>query len=336
MILSIVVPVYNAERYLTRCLDSILNTAEDIEVVAVDDHSPDKSAEILDEYAARDPRLTVVHLAENRGLGGARNAGIDRATGDYLWFVDADDWLPDGSVDAVVATLKEERPDVLVIDHQEVFPDGRIVPGARLTTTDQDALIRLAQSACTRIARRELLDEIGLRFADGWYEDVSYSHPLIMAAGNIALLDRVSYNYWQHAEPRTGAITKTTSPRHFEVFDQYERLFAIVETRREDRFRPVLFRVMIDHYLVIAGNDRRLPNRLRRSFFHRMARDWHRFRPDGGYPMPGGVGKLKHRLVEYDAYWAWAILRAGYRLSPKPRRTQHATRQPTGPAPATL
>jgi CDP-glycerol glycerophosphotransferase len=330
--LSVVVPVYNAERYLARCLDSILtNPQADMEVIAVDDASPDDSAKLLDEYAAADPRLTVVHLDANRGLGGARNAGLDRATGEYVWFVDADDWLPDGTISAVLERLGETAPDVLVVDHEEVFEDGRVVPAAR-PRADRIDLLRLAQSACTRIVRRAFLDRIGLRFADGWYEDVSFSHPLVMAADRIDVLDRVSYCYWQHAEEKTGAITKTTSARHFEVFDQYERLFAGM-TPDQERYRPVLFHVMIDHYLVIVGNDRRLPDALRKPFFRRMAQDYRRYRPAAGYPVPGGVAGLKHRLVRHDRYGAWAALRAVYRLrSAQPRRAQHAPGQTTGPA----
>jgi len=328
--LSVVVPVYNAERYLARCLDSILvDPTADLEVVAVDDASPDDSAKLLDEYAAKDARLTVVHLDANRGLGGARNAGLDRATGEYVWFVDADDWLPDGTIPAVLERLGETAPDLLVVDHEEVFEDGRVVPAARPRAEKTD-LLRLAQSACTKIARRDFLDRIGLRFADGWYEDVSYSHPLVMAADRIDVLDRVSYRYWQHAEEKTGAITKTTSPRHFEVFDQYERLFAGM-TADQERFRPVLFRVMVDHYLVIVGNDRRLPDPLRKPFFRRMAQDYRRYRPATGYPVPGGVAGLKHRLVKHDLYGAWAALRAVYRLrSAQPRRAQHPPGQAAG------
>ena len=95
--LSVVVPVYRVEGYLRECLDSILAGAgADVEVVAVDDASPDGCAAILDRYAAADPRVRVVRMAANVGLGMARNAGLDAARGEYVWFVDSDDWLPPG------------------------------------------------------------------------------------------------------------------------------------------------------------------------------------------------------------------------------------------------
>ncbi|SCE70787.1 glycosyltransferase family 2 protein [Micromonospora mirobrigensis] len=323
-LLSVVVPVYAVEAFLPQCLDSILaDPTADLEVVAVDDRSPDGSPALLDRYADADGRVRVLHLAENAGLGGARNAGLARATGRYVWFVDADDWLPEGSVAAVLARLAETGPDVLVVDHEEVFPDGRTVPGstpgvlarpaAPITLAQRPELLRLAQSACTKVVRRELLERTGLRFAPGWYEDCSYSHPLLMSAGSIDLLDRVCYCYRQRAD--TGAITKTPSRRHFEVFDQYERLFEVVDAAapRHDRFRPDLFRIMIDHYLVIVGNERRVPPELREAFFHRMARDYRRRLPAEGYPVPGGMAGLKHRLVARDDWRAYAGLRAVYR-----------------------
>ncbi|MFC0007398.1 glycosyltransferase family 2 protein [Micromonospora siamensis] len=324
--ISIIIPVFNVADFLPRCLDSVLaDPAPDIEVIAVDDASPDASGAVLDERAATDGRLRVVHLSENAGLGGARNAGLDRARGEYVWFVDADDWLPEGSVDAVRRRLAAQRPDVLVVDHEEVFPDGRTVrgaygealrePTAPIGLADRPELLKLAQSACTKVVRRDFLRRIGLRFSPGWYEDCSYSHPLLMAARSIDLLDRVCYCYRQRAD--TGAITKTPSPRHFEVFDQYERLFTLVENAAPayDRYRPILFRLMIDHYLVIVGNERRVPAPLRRAFFDRMVRDHRRWLPAQGYPVPGGLAGLKHRLVGRGDYSAYAALRAGYRAA---------------------
>ena len=131
-LLSVVVPVYRVEAYVASCLDSLLSdegAGDDLEVVAVHDHSPDSCGEILAWYASRDQRVRVVHLPTNVGLGRARNAGLNAARGDHVWFVDGDDWLPAGSVTAVLARLRLHRPDVLIVDHVETFPDGREAPG---------------------------------------------------------------------------------------------------------------------------------------------------------------------------------------------------------------
>jgi CDP-glycerol glycerophosphotransferase len=318
-----VIPVYQVEAYLPQCLDSVLaDRAVDLEVIAVDDGSPDGSGEILDAYARRDPRLRVVRLPANVGLGQARNAGLRHATGEYVWFVDADDWLPPGAVRGVSERLAANRPDVLLIGHDEVSDDGspvrrrgvaplRGVPEP-ITLSDRPDLLRQAQSACTKIASRAHLDTLGLTFRPGWYEDSSFSHPLLMAAARIDVLETVCYHYRQRD---LGGITKTLSDRHFEVFDQYEWLFGVVDRAAGayDAFRPELFRLMINHYLVIVGNTRRLPAAMRREFFRRVVADYRSRLPAEGYPPPEGIAWLKHQLVRRDAYPIYAVLRRVHR-----------------------
>ena len=107
---SIIVPVFKVQGYLRECLDSVLGQSyPDFEVIAVDDCSPDGCGAILDEYAARDERVQVMHLPENVGLGRARNAGLEEARGDYVLFLDSDDFYTPGLLAAVAARLDERR-----------------------------------------------------------------------------------------------------------------------------------------------------------------------------------------------------------------------------------
>ncbi|WP_166388257.1 glycosyltransferase family 2 protein [Catellatospora methionotrophica] len=335
--ISFVVPVYGVERFLGECLESLLaHPGGDIEVVAVDDASPDGCGAILDAFAARDPRVRPVHLTVNVGLGGARNAGLAQAKGDYVWYIDSDDWIPDGAVRAVLDRLALHQPDVLIVDHAEVFGDGSVVPRVSagllgdaptpLHLSRRPELLRLAQSACTKIARRSFLEENDLRFHAGWYEDAAYSHPLLMTADSIDVLDLVCYKYRQQTP---GAITASVSTRHFEVFEQYDRVFAAVEKAggKLETFRPELFRLMINHYLVIIGHDRRLGQSMRKAFFRRIAEDYRRRLPEGGYLPPGGLGGLKHRLVRYNAYGAYTLLRVAHRLTSQRLAALRGSRQ---------
>lgn len=329
MMLSVVVPVFRVPQFVVVCLDSILVGAPPgVEVVAVDDGSPDICGQLLDAYAARDPRVRVVHLTRNGGLGPARNAGLDVATGRYVWFVDGDDWLPPGSVTAVLDRLAESRPDVLLVDHIRVHENGRIEadlssevlrqpPTGVTAVTASPQLLRVQHTAWNRVIRRVLLDENGIRFTAGWYEDVSFSHPVLLCAERVALLDRVCYCYRQ----REASITRTPSARHFEAFDQYERLFARLEAWAGPReeIRPWLFQRMIEHYLVIVGNDGRIPPELRQAFFRRMVQHYRRYLPVQGYPLPRGVNGVKHRFVRWDAYGMFAALRGAYRAGQRAR-----------------
>jgi CDP-glycerol glycerophosphotransferase len=334
-LLSVVVPVHRVERYLAECLDSILAGAGDqVEVVAVDDASPDSCGALLDGYARRDPRVRVVHLATNVGLGRARNAGLDRATGEYVWFVDSDDRLPAAAVPAVAGALRRTRPDVLLVGHARLHPDGRVasppeaalpvLPGPVRLVDRPDLLARpLATSACTMLVRREFLAGTGLRFPPGWYEDCAYAHPLLLAAERIGTLDRVCYHYRERDD---GAITRSVSGRHFDIFDQYDRMWArLAAAPGHVALRPELFRRMIDHLLVVAGNEHRLPPGQRRAFFDRIVAQYRRRLPDQGYPVPGGVTGLKHRLVRRNAYLGYAGLRLLW-------RAVGARQRPAGPA----
>jgi CDP-glycerol glycerophosphotransferase len=130
--ISVVIPVYAVEEYLGACLDSILGQAPDgLEVIAVDDASPDGSGRILDARSKEDPRLRVLHLADNAGPGNARNVGLAEASGEYVWFVDADDLLASGALASVAARLGQDRPDVLLIDYEYLYPGGATAPGYR-------------------------------------------------------------------------------------------------------------------------------------------------------------------------------------------------------------
>jgi len=330
MVLSVVVPVYLVPQYLLTCLDSVVtDLPPDVEVIAVDDRSPDECGQMLDEYAASHPALSVIHLGENVGLGPARNVGLARATGEYVWFVDSDDWLAPGSVAAVVERLRTTRPDVLLLDHVRVYDDGReeLDPSSRLlrepplpgvvTLAERPDLLRLQHTAWNRVVRRAFLDELGLRFHRGLYEDFPFSHPVVIAADRIAVLDRVCYCYRQ----RDGAITKTPSPRVFEVFDQYERLFDLLDKWQGTRpdFRAAVFDRMVEHYLVIVGNNDRVPHGLRRAFFRRIVEHYRRYRPRVGYAAPGGLRGMRHLLVRWNAFRAYAALRGSYRFARRVR-----------------
>ncbi|MFK3983575.1 glycosyltransferase family 2 protein [Micromonospora sp. NPDC050397] len=325
-LLSVIIPVFRVEEYLSRCLDSVLRQSfTDVEVVAVDDASDDGCADILARYAASEPRLRVVTLDRNRGLGAARNAGLARATGTYVWFVDSDDWLPDGTLAAVADRLAETRPDLLVTGFSRVYWDGRVrtesvsgvagQPGApqMFSLRDRPALLSVLHIACNKVVRRGFLTELGLSFGDGWYEDVSFSFPLMLAAERISLLDRDCYAYRQR---RSGAITHTVSERHFELFPHWDRVFAFLEAHPEipAGLRGLVFQRMVWHFLQVLGHAQRVPTARRREFFATMVDRFRRYRPVAGYRVPPGAAGLKHRLVASGAYRLFEALRRANRV----------------------
>lgn len=316
-LLSIVVPVYRVQAYLRECLDSILDQSfTDVEVIAVEDRSPDGSAAILDEYAARDPRVHAVHLEHNVGVGPAREIGLRHATGEYVWFVDSDDWLAPGSLRTVADRLRTVRPDVLMVSYAKVPWNPRSKPMVNkalgkapeaFTLREWPDALNILHVVWNKVTRREFLTGLHLEFPSGWYEDVSFTYPLLLAAGRISALNQVCVNYRLR---RVGAATVTQGDGHLAIFDNWERVLDRVDPGEPVRHR--LFRRMVWHVLTVLGNERRVPRALRRKFFARACEVYGHHRPEG-FRAPGGAEGIKFRAVERGSYHLFEALRVAYR-----------------------
>jgi CRISPR system Cascade subunit CasB len=315
---SVIVPAYQVQAYLHECLESVLSqSCPDLELIAVDDGSPDACGAVIDEFAARDPRVRAVRLPENTGLGPARNAGMERATGDYLVFLDGDDTLTPDALLAIADRLKETgEPDVLVYDYARTYWSGEAVrnrAAAQLTERgpapfrleDRPGLLNLLMVAWNKAYRREFVERAGFAFPPGFYEDTPWTYPVLMTAGSIATLDRVCVHYRQR---RSGGILRTTSERHFDVFDQYDRVFAFLDGHPElARWRPVLFRRMVDHLVTVYGRRDRLPRGSRAAFLRRARAHYRRHRAPGG-SVPARA-RVHHALVRFGLHRTYRVLR---------------------------
>ena len=263
--LSIIVPVYAVEDFLAECLDSILGQDfSDFELIVVDDCSPDGCGEILRDYAGRDERVRLLSLDRNVGLGFARNSGLLIARGRYVWFLDSDDVLERGSVGKVMQRAAETNADVVMFDWVRFYEDGSEKvsatrgilerTGGTFTAHEFPQIVKVLQVAWNKVIRRELLEQKNLWFPKGYYEDTAFTYALLASARSIATLATTVVRYRQ----RSGAITATSSDRHFEVFDQWRRAMSqLVRTDPDGSLRRQLFPVMIRHCTyILMGSDR--------------------------------------------------------------------------------
>ena len=207
-LISVIVPVYNTEKYLRKCLDSICGqTYRNLEILCVNDGSTDNSAAILEEYAVRDERIKVL-TQQNAGLGAARNTGLNHATGEWITGVDSDDYLePDAYEYAIsVATtntdivcfgtqiLWQNTPPLRHLDEFYALPaeerEKDITPQLVASTND---------SFCNKIFRKALIDNHTCRFAEGlWYEDSYFWRTTAPYARSISFAPLKKYNYLRH------------------------------------------------------------------------------------------------------------------------------------------
>jgi CDP-glycerol glycerophosphotransferase len=333
-LISFVIPVYGVRAYLTECLDSVLGqeSGSALEVIAVDDASVDGSGALLDERASLDDRLTVIHLDQSGGPGNARNTGLARATGEYVWFVDGDDALADGAIDVIRARLAAVTPDVLLIDYLDWFPDGtlgastgaellRSVPKAEFALADAPQVINLTMTGWSKLFRSEFLVELGEPFRAGIHEDVPVTCAALLA-GRLAALDRPCYRY---RRARPGSFMVTTTSKHRAIFSAYEEVFDLLEKHIPavtPQVQAAVFERAIWHYASVLATAGLVPKAERRKFFERMHADYVRYEPDH-YALPSGARGAKFRLIKQDSYVTYELLEPVNRVRVALRRYLH-------------
>jgi glycosyltransferase involved in cell wall biosynthesis len=241
---SVIVPVQSAEAFVDECLRLVrCQAGAELEIIAVDDDSRDRSGAILDRHAEEDDRVTALHLTRSQGAGPARNEAIVHARGDYPLFLDADDAYCDDDVlaglDADLAATGD--PDILLFHYEERRPCGlsrhmrigRVAApdGPRTVSAAERPDVRCSSWVCWNKAyRRDFVAAAGLRFPPGYYEDFAWSVPAMFAAGRLAVSERLGVRY---RRCRTTSVSRRPSPRHFEVFDQFELFLAFLAAHPE-------------------------------------------------------------------------------------------------------
>lgn len=215
--LSIVIPVYNVEKYVGRCLDSVLRQdipVEDYEIVVVDDGSPDNSVNIVREYQKKYDNIRIVSR-DNGGLSAARNTGLNEANGEYVWFIDSDDWVEDNCVGELLSLAEKKRLDVLCFNAKIYHSEDNIYDiksptereGEVFNGQDFVAAVNTIPSAWSALYRRQYLIDNGLKFYENLlHEDHEFTPRAYSLAGRIAYIHRNVYYYFQ----REGSIMKSS------------------------------------------------------------------------------------------------------------------------------
>ena len=242
--LSIIVPIYGVEQYLRKCVDSLLNQdipSSEYEIILVDDGSPDECPQICDEYAEAHENIHVVHR-ENGGLSAARNSGIEVAQGEYVMFVDSDDYLQKNVLGALLDQMESQHLDVLRYNYYNVREDGSIFEPHKNAkpyfdysseVVDGETFLneRLGYAcyAWAFVLKRELLD--GCIFTPGiYFEDTDWTPRMLLKAKRAASTELVVYNYLC----REGSITLPTLPekKRKVLNDRIRLLYGFQEQRK--------------------------------------------------------------------------------------------------------
>lgn len=250
MKISIIIPVYNVERYLAECLDSCINqTLEDIEIICVDDASPDNSIKILEEYQQKDSRIKIIRHEKNRNLGGARNTGLENATGEYIWFVDSDDYIDTKACQILYDAIKEFDVDMLCFsalqfvdtnENRKFIYNKDYHQGVQINTVyhpktnwKEIHFSNLNVTAWAYITKKNVIQKI--RFREGvWHEDTDFTPILLASVDSFCYIPYTAYFY----RITEGSITKSamTKKRLEDLIKLLESLCKFIlenKTKRE-------------------------------------------------------------------------------------------------------
>ena len=219
---SIIVPVYNVEKYLEKCLLSLVNqTLEDIEIIVVNDGTKDNSQDIIDRFKKEYPSKIVSLIKKNGGLSDARNFGIDHAKADYIGFVDGDDYVDVSMFEKMYNKAISKNFDLVVCNLNYVY-DYDVVPTSSNVPDDTDnikkAMLSIYPTAWNKLYKKDLINKYKLRFKKGvWFEDVEFVYRLLPYIKNIGVVKECFYEYVQ----REGAISKTYDERLYHYIDNF-------------------------------------------------------------------------------------------------------------------
>ena len=287
--ISVIMPIYNAEKYVKKSIDSLVNqTTNEIEIILVDDGSTDGSGSICDQYDGSE-NVKIIHK-ENGGLSDARNAGIDAAKGKFLGFVDSDDYVHPRFYELLLQALKGEGADIAgcdvkkvckteKIEEKEQQPIRRAVYSGREATANlYDAQMYLKSVvAWNKLYKKELFEEI--RFPKGkLHEDEFTSYKLLYQSESVVYINRAYYFYFQREDGIMGKEQRKISPAVLEAYEEMERFFS--EKGEKDLLQMMMYRYlsMVRRYAsdaVKSGDEEEI--RLGRYYDKKFRKDYRKY-----------------------------------------------------------
>lgn len=296
-LVSVVIPVCNAQKYLRECLDSILSqTLTDLELICVDDGSKDESGAMLDEYAGRDSRIRVIHK-ENTGYGHSMNVGFDAARGEYIGIVESDDWIERDMYERLFEAAALTKVDVVKSNFFFFYGEGErrdefsgVIPsglcGRVFRPLDDVNLEKIEfwngkPSIWSAIYRRDFIRENGIRFHEtpgASYQDASFNFKVWASAKRVFCLDRALLHYRQD---NVSSSVNASTGKVFCVRDEYDEMerFIAALGRDQDMLTHIMNRLRFDSYM---WNIDRLASPMREEFAAYAAETFQRLLQDGG------------------------------------------------------
>lgn len=250
---SVIVPVYNVEEYIDKCLDTLTNqTFKDYELIVINDGSSDNSESIILDYQKKYPKLIKYYKKENGGLSSARNYGIEKSTGEYLMFIDSDDYVSNDMVEKLYNKIDKEQSDMVICNYYRVTCKGKFIknyninPGTTNIKSNPEIILN-KQAAWNKIYKKELFSQN--KFDEGkYYEDLRLIPKLYLECKKIAFIDDFCYYYIE----RDNSIMKDINlEKNYEIVEAIDSLITYYKSHNKyERYKEEIEFMMLDNIMV--------------------------------------------------------------------------------------
>lgn len=276
---SIIIPTYNNEEHIEQAINSCFNSNfYDFEIIVINDASTDGTADKLEQLTAKyDKKIKIITNTNNTGSGPARNTGIDLANGEYLLFLDGDDWFEPNAVQHAVDVAKKTNAEVIIFNHQRVWADGTKtanIPNRYTNLGLQEKVLSAPKdrkgamgnlhTVWNKSYKTNYIKELNIRFSSGIYQDIPWSIKTVCMASTVYYSPVMLVNYRQ----RAGAVTKTTSPDHFQVFKQTNEAIEFIKQNTSIRewYSSEIYEYCKLLIFGIIRTEYRVPSNLEKTF----------------------------------------------------------------------
>lgn len=307
-LVSVVIPIYNVEHYLDKCIESVAKqTYGKIEIILVNDGSNDNSDQIMNDWEKRDDRVKCFYK-ENGGLSDARNYGLKQSSGEFVMFVDSDDFIELDTIELMINSIYDNNSDISVCDMKYIYDDRvTFATGGDFkceSFTDNKNIIFINNSACNKLYKKSLFDDI--EFPVGmWYEDLATIPILLSKAKSVSKVNKSLYCYVQ----RGGSIAHTITDK---VFDIYKAINIIDNYCKNDNLGEEIKKLYIHHGLFLttlrikdSADDIEKYLMKNNQMLDRYFPEWRKIKKFEGYNIKN---KIIFNLLQHNHYYIVKLL----------------------------
>lgn len=326
---SFVVTAFNIENYIERALKSCIGVDLDCEIIFVDNFSSDRTLEVGGRVLERSGRpYKIVRNDSNIGPGGARNKGLELASGEYLMFLDGDDWFAIETFEKLDAVITVHKPDLIVFDYQRYWDNGRLTynknryllkEGDLSSVVARQSLMDNFSVVWNKCYKRAFIEKHALSFELGLYEDVSWSFSSLILAEAVYVIPDVMVFYRQ----RSGSITRSRNEAHFDVFREYFKVWSLLERSpvKKDAYGVAIYNYARRQIYGILDSGNRIPLGREGDYLKKAYSLLCQWRADLGLQRQDVRWRVS-RFGSYGLYKAYLAVRRARKISSSLRRVK--------------